>query len=62
MTKTRLVLKDDLLDTQVLRTIGSAPYGGADIGEALATARTIHGTDLDGWFGAWNALADRVSS
>lgn len=62
MTKTRLVLKDDLLDTQVLRTIGSAPYGGADIGEALATARTIHGTDLDGWFRAWNALADRVSS
>ena len=62
MTTTRLVLKDELLDAQVLRTIGSAPYGGADIGEALAAARKVHGTDLDSWYEVWTALADRVSA
>jgi pimeloyl-ACP methyl ester carboxylesterase len=62
MTTHRLVMKDELLDAQVLRTIGSAPYGGADIGEVLGAARTIHGTDLDSWFAAWNSLADRVAA
>ena len=62
MTTTRLVLKDELLDAQVLRTIGSAPYGGADIGEALAAARKVHGTDLDSWYEVWTALADRLSA
>jgi len=36
---TRLVLKDPLLDFQVLRAAGSAPYGGADSGECVATGR-----------------------
>jgi hypothetical protein len=31
-----LLLKDELLDAQLLRTVGSAPYGGADVGGALA--------------------------
>ena len=53
----RLALDDDLLDAQLLRTVGAAPYGGADIGECLATARTVSGTDLDGWYSAWTELA-----
>lgn len=50
---TRLVLKDPLLDFQVLRAAGSAPYGGADIGECIVTARRIKPGDLDSWHDEW---------
>lgn len=33
---TGLGVKNALLSAQTLRTAGSAPYGGADIGECLA--------------------------
>jgi hypothetical protein len=39
----------DLLDAQLLRTVGTAPYGGADVGECLATAARIDGTNLTSW-------------
>jgi alpha-beta hydrolase superfamily lysophospholipase len=54
---TRLVLKDELLDAQLLRAIGAALYGGADVGECLAAARAVSGTDLGSWHDAWAALA-----
>lgn len=60
MTETqhpRLALTDELLDAQLLRTVGTAPYGGADVGECLATARKVEGTDLDSWYSEWSALA-----
>lgn len=57
---TRLVLKDELLDAQVLRVVGSALSTGGDIGECLATARRIDEDDLDSWFSAWWATADAV--
>jgi hypothetical protein len=46
---TRLVLEDPLLDFQVLRAVGSAPYGGADIGECIATARGSRRGDSESW-------------
>lgn len=55
---TRLVLKDALLDFQVLRAAGSAPYGGADIGECIATARGVKPGDLDSWHAEWTATAE----
>jgi alpha-beta hydrolase superfamily lysophospholipase len=54
---TRFAVKDELLDAQVLRTAGAAPYGGADIGECLATARQVKGTDLGSWHDAWAGAA-----
>jgi len=57
---TRLGLKDDLLDAQVLRAVGAAPFGGADVGECLAAAGRVRGDDLDSWYGAWAAAAARV--
>jgi hypothetical protein len=60
MTEARhapLAMDDELLDAQLLRTVGAAPYGGADVGECLATARRVQGTDLDGWYSAWTELA-----
>ena len=54
---THLAVKDELLDAQILRTAGSAPYGGADVGECLATAAAVRGTDLASWHAAWTATA-----
>jgi pimeloyl-ACP methyl ester carboxylesterase len=54
---TRVGVKDVLLDAQTLRTAGSAPYGGADIGECLATAARVQGTDLTSWHDAWVSTA-----
>ncbi len=54
---TRVALKDELLDAQLLRAMGSAIYGGADIGECLATARVVSGTNLSSWHDAWVAVA-----
>ena len=59
---TRLVLKDELLDAQLLRAIGAAPYGGADIGECIQTARAINEKSLDSWHAQWLALAQRTKA
>jgi len=57
---TRLELADELLDAQLLRTVGTAVYGGADVGECLATASRVEGTDLDSWYAEWAATAGRT--
>lgn len=54
---THLVVKDELLDAQTLRAVGVAPYGGADVGECLATAGRVKGTDLTSWHDAWTSTA-----
>jgi pimeloyl-ACP methyl ester carboxylesterase len=58
---THLALKDELLDAQLVRTAGSAPYGGADLGECLAVAAQIRGADLASWYDAWMRVAMAVS-
>jgi hypothetical protein len=50
---THFELKDELLDAQLLRTVGSAPYGGADVGECLSTAARIKGDGLASWHSDW---------
>jgi alpha-beta hydrolase superfamily lysophospholipase len=58
---TRLVLRDPLLDFQVLRAAGSAPYGGADLGECIATARRIKPGDLGSWHDEWARTAEAAA-
>lgn len=58
---TRLLLKDELLDAQLVRAVGAAGYGGADLGECLATARRINERDLDSWFEQWTVTATAVA-
>jgi alpha-beta hydrolase superfamily lysophospholipase len=60
MLMTRFAVKDDLLDAQTLRAAGTSAYGGADVGECLATARRVHGTDLSSWYQEWTATARRT--
>src|ERR1700751_1756842 len=47
---------------ETLRTLGHAAYGGADIGEVLATAQAITAGDYDSWYDQWLATADWVSA
>ena len=59
---THVALKDELLDAQTLRAMGAVLAGGADLGECLATARRVKGTDLDSWHDEWLATARRVAN
>ena len=52
---THFVLDDPLLDAQALRAVGLEPYDGAILGEVIATAGRVKGTDLDNWVQEWNA-------
>jgi pimeloyl-ACP methyl ester carboxylesterase len=59
---TRVMFRDELLDAQLLRVLGSAAYGGADIGECLQAARDVREDDLGSWYDAWHGLGDRVAT
>jgi dienelactone hydrolase len=56
----KLVFADQSFSYQLLRTIGHSVYGGADIGECLATAARIEEGDLESWYTEWLKTADRV--
>src|SRR5579871_5583320 len=56
----RLLFKGELFDAQLLRTVGHAPYGGADISECIVAARSIPELDLERWAIEWTALAERI--
>jgi alpha-beta hydrolase superfamily lysophospholipase len=57
---TKLLLHDELLDAQLLRTVGAASCGGADIGECLTTAARVDEASLSSWYEEWLATAERV--
>lgn len=50
---------DPELDFQLLRQLGSAPYGGASVGECLAVAARIRDTGPQAWSDEFAALAGR---
>jgi alpha-beta hydrolase superfamily lysophospholipase len=54
------LMKDELFQAQLLRTLGYAPQGGADVAECLAVADRI--TDTSAWYEQWSALAERVEA
>jgi Alpha/beta hydrolase family len=54
------LMADELFEAQLIRAMGYAAYGGADIGECLATASRISGSRLDQWHDQWLATATRV--
>jgi alpha-beta hydrolase superfamily lysophospholipase len=55
-----LVFKDQTFSFELLRTVSYAPYGGADIGECLATASQIRQGDFESWYEEWCKTARRV--
>jgi hypothetical protein len=56
------LMKDELFEAQLLRALGYAPYGGADVGECLTAAGRVAGTDLASWHDAWSAVAARLAT
>jgi alpha-beta hydrolase superfamily lysophospholipase len=54
------LFRNESFSFETLRAVGAAPYGGADLGEVLATTRLIRGGDLQGWLRSWTATAERV--
>ncbi len=56
----KLVFKDQAFSYQLLRTVGHSVYGGADIGECLATANRIEEGDLESWYREWLKMSDRI--
>lgn len=57
---THLMMRDELLDAQLLRAVGSAAHHGADVGECLQAVSSVDEKDLSTWYAAWKALADRT--
>lgn len=53
---------DPTFHYQILRALGLASYGGADIGEVLATADQIQPGDFESFYTAFNNRAERIVS
>ena len=56
----KIVFHDQQFSFQLLRAIGQAAYGGADIGECLSTAYRIKEGNFESWYEEWRKTADRV--
>jgi dienelactone hydrolase len=52
---------DESFSFETLRAVGYTVYGGADIGEVMATAARITPGDWESWHSEWRALADRIA-
>ncbi len=62
MSKTDTIhFSDEFYDAALVRTMSAAYTEMADLGEALAVARTVGRPTPDGWFRAWSAMADQVT-
>ena len=55
-----LMFNDALFERQATRAYGQTFYGGADIGECLATASRIVPGDAESWHREWTRAADRI--
>jgi len=55
-----LFFKSPEYNFQLIRTMGYACSGGADIGECISTARQIKDGDDNSWYNEWMETADRV--
>lgn len=53
---------DEAFSFETLRGVSYAPYGGADIGEVMATAARITPGDWESRHREWLALADRIAT
>ena len=58
----RLYFGDSSNDFELLRSVGYAPYDGAEVGECIATAGRIREGDDESWWREWKEVADRVAS
>ena len=58
----KLGFGDDSFAFEFVRNLGFMYYGGADLGEMMATATKIQEGDFESWYTNWNERARRVLS
>ncbi|MDT8910220.1 alpha/beta fold hydrolase [Amycolatopsis sp. PS_44_ISF1] len=56
----KFLFDDESFSFEALRAAGFAAYGGADLGEVLATGAKIDDGDEAAWHASWKATAERV--
>lgn len=56
----KLVFQDPTFSFELLRTMSYAAFGGADVGECLATAYRIKEGDFESWYNEWYSTANRI--
>ncbi|MBO3457930.1 alpha/beta fold hydrolase [Aetokthonos hydrillicola Thurmond2011] len=56
----KLFFTDQNFSYNLLRTVGHSVYGGADIGECLATVARIEDGNYEHWYNEWHNTAQRV--
>ena len=54
--------KNQTFHFETLRATGYVTAGGAEIGEVLETVKTVEEGNVQSWYRAWSAAADRVSA
>src|SRR5262249_1335446 len=54
--------KDDSFAFEFVRNLGFMYYGGADLGEMIATAEQITEGDFESWYEGWHKRAQRTLS
>jgi pimeloyl-ACP methyl ester carboxylesterase len=58
----KVLFKDESFAFEFIRNLGFTYYGGADLGEMVATAGHIKEGDFESWFTEWHKLANRLLS
>jgi len=58
----KTLFDDPQFEFQMLRMLGGAASGSADVGECLATASRITEGDFESWHREWLATAERQVS
>ncbi|SDM77250.1 hypothetical protein [Paenibacillus jilunlii] len=58
----KLIFQDSTFSFELLRTMSYAAFGGADVGECLATAYRITEGDFESWHTEWHTTANRIQA
>lgn len=58
----KVCFKDESFAFEFVRNLGFMYYGGADLGEMIATAGEITEGDFESWYAGWHKRAQRTLS
>lgn len=58
----QVCFKDASFGFEFVRNLGFTYYGGADLGEMVATAGNIVEGDMESWYRGWHARAERIAA
>jgi pimeloyl-ACP methyl ester carboxylesterase len=58
----KVAFRDESFAFEFVRNLGFTYYGGADLGEMMATAGRIEEGNFESWFTEWDRLAQRILS